>query len=633
MKNSGELKHLEQLSRAIRYWILQSTTEAGSGHPSSALSAVELMTALIFGGYFHYDLENPGYANNDRLIFSKGHASPLFYAIWVAAGGIPESDMKSYRQFGSVLEGHPTTRFKYTEAATGSLGQGLSIGLGMALNAKYLDELPYHTYVLLGDGEMAEGSQWEAIQLAAHYRTSNLTAILDVNRLGQTGETMYGHDLEAYEKRFKAFNWHAHVVEDGHDIGQIQQALDSIKSEKERPGIIIARTIKGKGVSLIENKYDWHGKALSDDQHKQALNNIGEVDASVRGRILLPEQIEISFSRMQDAPDLDYKISESVATRVAYGKGLRRIARACPDIVVLDGEVSNSTYAKEFKEECPERFFEMFIAEQNMVGTALGLSIRGKVPFVSTFAAFFSRAFDQIRMCPYSEGNIKFAGSHAGVSIGEDGASQMGLEDIALFRTIPDCLVFYPADAVSTERILERMANHRGLSYIRLTRSATPVIYPPHEEFTAGGSKTLHKSSDDDVTIISAGITLHEALKAYGELQKTGIKARIIDLYSVKPLDQQTIKTAADETSVIVTVEDHYPEGGIGEAVCSVLTGHSTPVYSIAVRKRPLSGPGPEQLKYQQIDADGIKRTVEQLLFARKEMVDAHKEPLLDERR
>lgn len=614
MIDDPDLEKLGKLASLMRYYILESTTEAGSGHPTSSLSGVELMAALFFGGFFRYDLHHPEHPDNDRLIFSKGHASPLLYSLWTAAGGLTEEEMKTFRKFGSPLEGHPSVALRYVEAATGSLGQGLSIGLGMALNAKYLDKLPYRTFVLLGDSEMAEGSQWEAIQIAAHYKLDNLVGILDVNRLGQRGETMYGHDIEAYRKRIAAFGWEVIPVEDGHSFPEVLRAFGEALRVTGRPAMIVARTIKGKGVSFLEDINGWHGKVLNQEQYRKALDELGPVDRSVRGTITLPEDLKPQPVEPRPAQRPDYPADKPLATRKAYGRALARIAPQFPGIVSLDGEVSNSTGAEIFKEAFPERFFEMYIAEQNMAGTALGLSCRGKIPFVSTFAAFLSRAFDQIRMSRYSEANIKYVGSHAGVSIGQDGPSQMGLEDIAAFRTLLDSVVLYPSDAVSTDRLVEAAARHRGIVYIRTTRSATPILYLPEERFVIGGSKVLKRSDRDVFTIAAAGITLHEALRAYEELKREGIVVRVIDLYSIKPIDEATLREAAEETERIVTVEDHYAEGGIGEAVRSALAAIPVPVYSLAVRKKPMSGKPGELLDFEQISHDAIVRKVREIL-------------------
>ncbi|HEY9074150.1 MAG TPA: transketolase, partial [Desulfobaccales bacterium] len=580
------------------------------GHPTSSLSGVELMAGLFFGGIFRYDLNHPKNPNNDRLIFSKGHASPLFYTLWAAAGGVSEAELMTYRHFGSRLEGHPTVTFPYCEAATGSLGQGLSIGLGQALNAKYLDKLPYTTYVLLGDSEMAEGSQWEAMQLAAHYKLDNLVGILDVNRLGQRGETMYGWDLMAYENRIKAFGWETILVHDGHSFAEVLEAYRSAALISDQPVMIIAKTIKGKGVSFIENQNGWHGKTLDQEQLARALMELGPVDQAVRGRLLPPEDLRPAEIQTQQAAPLSYAPDKPLATRKAYGNALKRLYPEFPQIVALDGEVSNSTYAEILKEAHPDRFFEMYIAEQNLVGAALGLQARGQIPFASTFAAFFSRAYDQIRMSRYSDPNLKFCGSHAGVSIGEDGPSQMGLEDLAMFRAILDSVVLYPSDAVSTERLVEAMARHRGISYLRTTRMATPILYGLDEKFPIGGCKVLRRSQKDVVTVVGAGVTLFEALKAHEELQKRGIAIRVIDLYCIKPVDEATLMEAAAATRAVITVEDHYPEGGLGDAVRTALAAVPTPVYSLAVRLKPKSGKPAELLDYEGISKDGIIKMV-----------------------
>jgi transketolase len=612
------MKKLEKLATLIRYYILIMTTYAGSGHPTSSLSATELMECLLFGGIFRFDVDHPKSPNNDRLIFSKGHASPLFYALWAAAGELSEEDLLTYRKFGSPLEGHPTVAFRYVEAATGSLGQGLSIGVGMALNAKYIDKLPYRTYVLLGDSEMAEGSQWESMQIAAHYKLDNLIGVLDVNRLGQRGETMYGWDLDAYERRISSFGWKT-VVLDGHSIPDILAAYEEALRATDQPVMLIGKTIKGKGVSFIENKNGWHGKVLSKEECDRALKELGEIDKSVRGEISPPEDLRPEEPTPQKPlKKIDYPADKPVATRKAYGNALVRIFPQFPNIVSLDGEVSNSTYAEIFKKAYPERFFEMYIAEQNMVGAALGLSCRGKIPFVSTFAAFFTRAFDQIRMSQYSDPNIKFVGSHAGVSIGEDGPSQMGLEDIAIFRALLNGVVLYPSDAVSTDKLVEESAKHYGIVYIRTTRKDTPILYNPDEEFPIGGSKVLRKSNRDMLTVVTAGITLFEALAAYEELKKAGIFIRVIDLYSIKPPDSHALQKAASATKTIITVEDHYAEGGLGEAVKSALSAFPVPIHSLAVRKKPKSGKPEELLGYEEISKKAIVEKVEELIKDRK---------------
>jgi transketolase len=606
------MNDLDSLAKLIRYYSLVSTTEAGSGHPTSSLSAADLMSGLLFGGTFRYDLADPAHPNNDRLIFSKGHASPLFYALWVAAGAVPEKELMTLRKFDSPLEGHPTPAFRYTEAATGSLGQGLSIGAGMALNAKYLDKLPYRTYVLLGDSEMAEGSVWEALEIAAHYKLNNLVGVLDVNRLGQRGETMYGHDLAVYRNRIAAFGWETIVI-DGHHLPQIRTAFEQAARSLDKPVMIIAKTLKGKGVSFIEDRNGWHGKALKKDELARALEELGPIDRDLRGTIPLPENVRPDALSPVKAEAAAYPADKPAGTRHAYGTALSRLYRQYPEMVVLDGEVSNSTYAEIFKNAHPGQFYEMYIAEQNMVGMALGLSVRGRIPFVSSFAAFLTRAADQIRMSQYSNANIKFCGSHAGVSIGEDGASQMGLEDIALFRAILGSVVFYPSDAVATEKLVEIMAEHRGISYLRTTRKDTPILYRNDEVFRIGGSKLLRSGKKDVATVAAAGITLHETLKAYEELKKDNIFIRVIDLYSVKPIDVATVRRAAEDTGVLITVEDHYAEGGIADAVRTAQSKHPVPVQALAVRAMPKSGKPDELLDYEGISWKAIVAMVKQI--------------------
>jgi len=602
-----ELEKIQKIAKLIRYWILKSTTQAGSGHPTSSLSATDLMAVLMFGGTFRFNAKSPKYANNDRLIFSKGHAAPLFYALWAAAGELTTKDLMTLRKFKSKLEGHPTMEFKYTEAATGSLGQGLSIGVGMALNAKFIDKLPYRTYVILGDSEMAEGSVWEAIQLAAHYKLDNLVGIVDVNRLGQRGETMYGHKVKEFAKRVESFGWET-IIADGHDLEKIQQAFE-LATEAKKPVMIIAKTSKGKGVKFIENKDNWHGKPLDKKELARALKGLGQVNTRMRGSLAKPEPVKIRGQKPKKImPNI--RINKDLATRAAYGMSLARIYNKYPDIVALDAETSNSTYANIFKKKYPKRFFEMYIAEQNMVGAALGFSARGKIPFVSTFAAFFTRAFDQIRMGQYSNANIKFVGSHAGVSIGSDGSSQMGLEDMAMFRSIHDSVVFYPSDPVSTDKLVEVAAASQGIFYIRTTRGKTKILYDKKEEFIIGGSKVLYQSDSDVVTVVGAGVTLHEAINAYKELKKKNLIIRVIDLYSIKPIDVKTLLQAATNTKAVIVVEDHYQAGGMGEAVASALAGHGTKVISLCVTKPPHSGTKDELLNYEEINKDAIIKEV-----------------------
>lgn len=605
---------LKELARLVRYYSLVSTTTAGSGHPSSCLSATDLMTGLFFGGFFKADLDHPEYPLNDRLIFSKGHAAPLLYSLYAVAGKLKEEDLLQLRKFDSPLEGHPSMRWPFTEVATGSLGQGLSVGVGMAMNAKYVDKTDYRTFVLTGDSELAEGSIWEAAEIASHYKLNNLVAIADVSRLGQRGETLHGHRLRELKKQFKAFGWRVLKI-NGHSFSAITRAYTKALEEKDKPVVILAKTYKGRGVNIMENKEGWHGKPLSTEELAKALKKLGSVDKNLRKDLVKPlvsNNIQTNISSLQKAVTVKYSMGDKVATRRAYGEALAMLYTKFPEIVALDAEVSNSTYADIFKNAYPERFFEMFIAEQNMVGVALGFSRRSKIPFVSTFAAFFSRAFDQIRMSQYSNSNIKFVGSHVGVSIGEDGASQMGLEDIAMFRTLLGSVVLYPSDAQSCLKLVEQAAAHQGNVYLRTTREALPVIYGPTENFPIGGCKVLREDSADAVTVVAAGITVHEALKAYEILKEKGVKVRVVDLYSVKPLDEATLKRCAKETNNIIVVEDHYEAGGIGEAVAGVLSGER--VERLCVRKMPRSGKPAELMRYEEIDAEAIVEKVKEML-------------------
>src|SRR3989344_2076878 len=618
----SDVQKLEKLAKLVRYYILRMTTEAGSGHPTSSLSAADIMTALFFNK-LRFDLKNPQNPANDRVIFSKGHSSPLLYALYAAAGELSEKELNSYSQFKSSLEGHPTPNFKFAEVATGSLGQGLSIGVGMALalrsqipNPK--SQIP-NIYVLMGDSEVSEGSIWEAMELAAYYQLGNLVGIIDVNRLGQSGETMLGWDTETYKKRIEAFGWQAQVV-NGHDFYKIVEAFESIKPDSKKPQMIIAKTIKGKGVSFLENKEGWHGKALGKEDYVKAISELGEIDKTLRGEIASPvSSIKYQVLRKNtkyQIPNTKYQLRDMVATRKAYGEALVKLGAQNPSVVVLDAETKNSTYSEMFKEKFPGRFFEMFIAEQNMVGTALGLYARGMIPFISTFATFFTRAFDQIRMTAYSRGNVKFMGSHAGVSIGEDGPSQMGLEDISLFRAVFGSVVLNPSDAVSCEKLVFEAANHQGIVYIRTARPATPVIYEISQDFKIGGSKIVRSSSNDRVTIVACGVALIEALKAADELAKKDINVRVIDAYSIKPIDEVTLKKAAKETKAIVTVEDHYPEGGLGDAVLNALSEEKVEVHTLAVSKMPLSGKSQELLDYEGISAKAIVKKVLEILYS-----------------
>lgn len=611
-----QVQQWTNLAQQLRVDSIRSTTTAGSGHPTSSMSAADLM-AVLLTNYLRYDFDNPSNPNNDHLIFSKGHASPLLYSLYKAAGAITDEELLTLRKFGSRLEGHPTPVLPWVDVATGSLGQGLPIGAGVALAGKYLDKLPYHVWVLLGDSEMAEGSQWEAFDHASYYKLDNLVAILDVNRLGQRGETMHGWNTTLYAQRAEAFGWNAIVI-DGHNFDEINQAFARAVLPNGIPTIIIAKTIKGKGVSFLENVNGWHGKALNREQEAQALQELKAV-RSQTFPVQKPDNLQPAPEAAKKTLELPkYDGKEAVATRKAYGDALQALGAANPDVVGLDGEVSNSTYAEEFAKAFPERYFEQYIAEEQLVATAVGMSVRHKIPFASTFAAFFSRAYDFIRMAAISRANIRLSGSHAGVSIGEDGPSQMALEDLAMMRAVYGSTVLYPCDANQTAQLVAQMADHDGIVYMRTTREKTPVIYAADEEFIVGGSKVIHQSEKDEVTIVAAGITVHEALKAYEQLKSQRIVARVIDAYSVKPIDEETLMLAADEAgNKIVVVEDHWPEGGLGDAVLDAFSMRNGPipeVVKLAVQSMPGSGTPDELMEEAGINAYHIVQAVRALV-------------------
>ncbi|HZU68188.1 MAG TPA: transketolase [Ktedonobacteraceae bacterium] len=614
-QTESKVQQWTNLAQQLRVDSIRSTTTAGSGHPTSSMSAADLMAVLMIS-YLHYDFEDPKNPNNDHLIFSKGHASPLLYSMFKAAGAITDEELLTLRKFGSRLEGHPTPAIPWVDVATGSLGQGLPIGVGIALCGKYLDKLPYHIWVLCGDSEMAEGSIWEAFDHASHYQLNNLIAIIDVNRLGQRGETELGWNTAAYEARAKAFGWNAIVI-DGHNYDEINNAYAQAIQATDAPTAIIAKTVKGKGVSFLENKNGWHGKALNKDQEQEALKELN-YSRSMTFLVQKPENRQPAPEAAKKQVELPkYDSSKPVATRKAYGDALQALGAAYPDVVGLDGEVSNSTHADEFAKAFPDRFFEQYIAEQQMVAAAVGMSVRHKIPFASTFAAFFTRAYDFIRMAAVSRANIRLCGSHAGVSIGQDGPSQMALEDLAMMRAVYGSTVLYPCDPNQTAQLVAQMAEHDGIVYMRTTREATPVIYNADDEFTIGGSKVVHSSGKDEATVIAAGITLHEALKAYDQLQQEGINVRILDAYSVKPLDEETIIAAAEETGGrLVVVEDHWPEGGLGDAVLDVFAQYDGPlprVVKLAVQSMPGSGTPDELLEEAGINAHHIVQAVKVL--------------------
>jgi transketolase len=577
------------------------------------MSAADLMAVLV-ANHYRYDFDNPKRAENDRLIFSKGHASTLLYAIFRAAGVITDDELLQYRRFGSMLEGHPTPLIPWVDVATGSLGQGLPIGVGMAIAAKRLDQLPSRVWVLCGDSEMAEGSMWEAFEHAAHYELGNLTAIIDVNRLGQRGETMVGWDIDVYRDRAHAFGW-ATIEVDGHDVGEIDRAYTEAAGITDKPTVVIARTIKGKGVKAVENQPGWHGKPLDDPD--AAIEELGGL-RNIHVDVAKPEPAEARTFPNGELELPRYDVGEEVATRKAYGDALAALGTARGDIVAVDGEVSNSTFAEIFAKAHPERYFEMYIAEQQLLAAAVGLQARGWNPFASTFAAFFSRAYDFIRMAAISRANLRLAGSHAGVSIGEDGPSQMALEDIASLRAIHSSTVLHPCDANQTAKLVVAMADTDGIVFLRTLRPNTPVIYDADEEFRVGGSRVLRSSDEDDLTIVGAGITVHEALKAADILGEEEISARVIDLYSIKPIDADTLQAAAEATGRIITVEDHFPEGGVGDAVLAALAEKGDParVVKLAVREMPRSGKAAELLNAYGIDAEHIVAAARQLVSA-----------------
>lgn len=619
-------KFLEQKAYALRVESLEMTTKAGSGHPSSCLSAAEIMATLFFYE-MRYNPRDYKQSDNDRFILSKGHAAPILYAAWKEVGVITHDDLMGYRQIDSDLEGHPTLRFAYTEAATGSLGIGLSIGAGEALNAK-LDKQDYRTYVLMGDSEIAEGSVWEAVQLAVHYKLDNLVAIVDCNRLGQSTEVIYDHDIKRYANMFEAFGCETFTV-DGHNVESLIKALDDARAQKDRPSVIIAKTFKGHGVPLMENREGFHGKPLKPNELEVALAQLKaeypEASQTQYQGIWEPKLPASSKAKSYSCKphaitlsDPAYKKDKQIATRKAYGQALAALGDVCDTVVSLDAEVKNSTFADIFEAKHPDRFFQCYVAEQNMVGMAIGFDRRGKIPFVSTFGSFFSRAHDQIRMAAIGQAKLRLVGSHCGVSIGQDGPSQMALEDIAMMRALPESIVLYPADAVSAYRLVEQMARYEnGISYMRTTRGETAILYPNNEAFEIGGCKVLKQSNQDKVCIVAAGITVHEALKAYDRLALTdkSIFISIIDLYSIKPFDRDTvIKVAAKSGNKILTVEDHYAQGGIGEMIAAAVCDTDIIVRSLAVKELPRSGKPEELLARAKIDADAIVAAVHDMI-------------------
>jgi transketolase len=606
-----EQERWHELAQQLRVDSVRAAAVTKSGHPTSSMSAADLM-AVLLAKYLRYDFDAPENPANDHLIFSKGHASPLLYSIYKAAGAISEEELLTFRKMGSRLEGHPTPVLPWVDVATGSLGQGLPISVGVALAGKKLDRLPYRVWCLCGDSEIAEGSMWEAFEHAAFSGLDNLTAVIDVNRLGQRGETMHGWDLDSYADRARAFGWHAIEI-DGHDLAAIDRAYEEATRTTGQPTVVVAKTIKGKGVSEVEDKPGWHGKALDDPEH--AIEELGGI-RNITVEVAKPEPAQPHVFETGSLELPAYDVGEEVATRKAYGEALAAIGKADGLVVALDGEVSNSTFAEIFAEAEPDRYFEMYIAEQQMAAAAVGLQVRGWKPFASTFAAFWTRAYDFVRMAAISRADIRLCGSHAGVSIGEDGPSQMALEDLAAFRAVHGSTVLYPSDGNSTAKLVAEMADRDGIVFLRTTRAATPVLYEADEDFAVGGSKVVREG--EDVTIVGAGITLHEALKAADALSDEGVSARVIDVYSVKPIDAETLRAAAEATGGIVTVEDHWPEGGIGEAVLSVFAEDEErpPVVRLAVEGMPGSGKPDELLAAAGIDAEHIADAARKLVTA-----------------
>jgi len=606
------------LAQQLRADSIRSSTGANSGHPTSSMSAADLMSVLM-SKYLRYDFDDPENPANDHLIFSKGHASPLLYSMYRAAGAISDEELLSFRTFGSRFEGHPTPAIPWVDVATGSLGQGLPIGVGVALAGKYLDKLPYRVWVLCGDSEMAEGSMWEAFQHASFYKLDNLIAILDMNRLGQTRATMDAWNSTAYASRAQAFGWHTIQI-DGHNPEEIDRAYAEALEQEGVPTLVIAKTTKGRGVSFLEDKDGLHGKPVKPDDEARALEELdGENNFLVEVRKPDSNPGETFTAGLTGDLRLPtWEVGDSEATRNAYGKALKALGAAREDVVAMDGEVSNSTKSEEFAEAYPERYFEMFIAEQQMVASAVGMDVRDYVPFASTFAAFLSRAYDFIRMAAISRANIRLSGSHAGVSIGEDGPSQMALEDIAMMRAVHGSTVLHPCDANQTARLVAQMADTDGISFLRTLRPSTPVIYSADEEFPIGGSKVVRSSDDDQVTVVAAGITVPNAIEACDKLQEEGIAVRVIDAYSVKPIDADTLREATRATGGrLVVAEDHWPEGGLGEAVLSALAedgAGSLEFEHLAVSGMPTSGSPDELMDAAGISASHIADAVRKLL-------------------
>jgi transketolase len=594
---------LDVVAKRLRVHSLQMTTKAGSGHPTTCLSMAELMACLFFDE-MRYNVRNAFDEANDEFVLSKGHAAPILWAAYAEAGVISFKSLEDYRKFGSPLEGHPTPNMPWVKAATGSLGQGLSVGVGMALGLR-MRALGARVFVMLGDGECAEGSVWEAVELAKKLDLSNIIAIVDCNRLGQSGESLHGHDLRKWQQKFASFGWNTFVI-DGHSVKEILYALSEVRT-MHGPSVIIAKTIKGKGVSFLENKEGWHGRALKPDELEMALGELAPISREdARQLVHAPPKARPAKFKEKNPVGPKYKIGDMVATREGYGVMLEKLG-INERVVALDGDVKNSTYSEKFKSFYPERFVDCYIAEQNMVGMAVGLAVKGFIPFASTFACFLTRAHDQLRMAAISRSNIKLCGSHVGVSIGEDGPSQMGLEDLSLFRSLPNSVVLYPCDAVSAEKCAQLLVNHSGIGYLRTSRPKTPVIYGNGESFKIGGSKLIRRSFRDKVAVIAAGVTVHEALKASDALKNEKKFVRVIDAYSVKPIDDG-LRSLAKKMKIVV-VEDHYAEGGLGEAVASL----GIPITHLCIKEVPRSGKPEALMHAYKIDAEAIKNAVKKV--------------------
>ncbi len=607
----GTVQGWNELATQLAVDSIRCSTAASSGHPTSSMSAAHLM-AVLWSDHLRIDVADPGNRANDRFVLSKGHASPLMFSTLKAVGAITDEQLMTFRRFGSPIQGHPVPLpdMPWVDVATGSLGQGLPIALGMAL-AQKMDDLPARAWCLIGDSESAEGSVWEAFQNASHHRADNLIGILDVNRLGQRGPTMLEWDVDAYAERARAFGWHV-VEADGHDVAAIDAAYTEAEGA-DRPSLVVARTEKGHGVSFLANQEGWHGKALSEEEAERAIAELG----GPREIRIWPNKPEAGAPPPANGAAVRLpSFTEAIATRKAFGETLAALA-ARPEIVVIDGEVANSTHTEDFQKVAPERFVEGYIAEQNMIGMAVGMQVLGKVAFAATFAAFFTRAYDFVRMAAISRADLRLSGSHAGVSIGADGPSQMGLEDLAMMRAVQGSTVLYPSDGNSTAKLVAAMAELPGISYLRTTREKTPPLYDADEDFPVGGSKTLRSSGEDRATLIGAGITLHETLAAAETLAGEGISARVIDCYSIEPIDAAALRTALVETGLLVAVEDHWIEGGLGDAVLAALAAESElsgRVVKVGVTEMPGSGTPEELRDWAGISAGRIARTVRDLL-------------------